>query len=449
MAGLRPRAGGTRPGRPGGAAGGSEQAARCGGPPRRRLRLRPHRQRSRCSRERATTLRPPASVEKLYTATAALAALGPSARLTTTVYGVGQLAPGGVWEGSLYLRGGGDPTFGSSAFIASHYGGVGASVRSLVRQLVRTRGSITSRGRSMATSPSSTRCAASPRATTPSIPSWKARSAALAFNRGASGGTTGPTPRPPTPPARCGRALKTDGVSIRGSSGAAARPAGCGAAGERPVADGRPAARADAAAVGQLLRRDAGQGPGRPLRGRRHDRRRGELVEGEIAQLLGIHPRVVDGSGLSRSDRTSPYQVADLLVGLSGTPTGACCAPPGGRRAHRHARKTHAPHRRRGALPGQDRHAHRRLQPRRLLPGGGGHLLAFAIFNDGDRDRSGARLPGPHGDHDRQLADLRSRNRPGGGAIAASTRLSLRLPGRWYGLPMRQRGAGRARRSGV
>ena len=42
--------------------------------------------------ERATTLRPPASVEKLYTATAALALMGPTARLTTTVYGVGQLA---------------------------------------------------------------------------------------------------------------------------------------------------------------------------------------------------------------------------------------------------------------------------------------------------------------------------------------------------------------------
>ena len=43
--------------------------------------------------ERATTLRPPASVEKLYTATAALARLGPSGRLATTVFGVGRLGP--------------------------------------------------------------------------------------------------------------------------------------------------------------------------------------------------------------------------------------------------------------------------------------------------------------------------------------------------------------------
>ena len=89
--------------------------------------------------ERAATLRPPASVEKLYTATAALEQMGPTARLATTVLGVGHLAPGGVWEGSLYLRGGGDPTFGSSSFIRSHYGGVGTSVSTLVSQLVRTR----------------------------------------------------------------------------------------------------------------------------------------------------------------------------------------------------------------------------------------------------------------------------------------------------------------------
>ena len=35
---------------------------------------------------------------------------------------------------------------------------------------------------------------------------------------------------------------------------------------------------------------------------------------------------------------------------------------------HRHALRTDARHRRRRPLPGQDRHAHRRLEPRRLLP---------------------------------------------------------------------------------
>jgi len=69
-----------------------------------------------------------------------LARLGPLARLTTTVSGIGRLAPGGVWEGNLYLRGEGDPTFGSSAFIRSAYGGKGASVSALAGQLVRVAG---------------------------------------------------------------------------------------------------------------------------------------------------------------------------------------------------------------------------------------------------------------------------------------------------------------------
>ena len=38
------------------------------------------------------------------------------------------------------MRGGGDPTFGDSSFIRSHYGGVGASISTLVSQLVRVDG---------------------------------------------------------------------------------------------------------------------------------------------------------------------------------------------------------------------------------------------------------------------------------------------------------------------
>ncbi|HTR89371.1 MAG TPA: D-alanyl-D-alanine carboxypeptidase, partial [Solirubrobacteraceae bacterium] len=74
---------------------------------------------------RATRERAPASVEKLYTATTALERMGADGRLTTSVYGVGDLGEGGVWEGDLYVRGGGDPTFGSESFIEAHYGGVG------------------------------------------------------------------------------------------------------------------------------------------------------------------------------------------------------------------------------------------------------------------------------------------------------------------------------------
>ncbi len=46
------------------------------------------------------------------------------------------------------------------------------------------------------------------------------------------------------------------------------------------------------------------------------------VVRQTIASLLGIHPHVLDGSGLSESDRTSPYEVTDLLVELASTPIG-------------------------------------------------------------------------------------------------------------------------------
>jgi serine-type D-Ala-D-Ala carboxypeptidase/endopeptidase (penicillin-binding protein 4) len=52
----------------------------------------------------------PASNEKLVVTYAALETLGPSFRMQTSVLGEGRLGPGGVWSGSLVLRGGGDPT---------------------------------------------------------------------------------------------------------------------------------------------------------------------------------------------------------------------------------------------------------------------------------------------------------------------------------------------------
>ena len=81
-----------------------------------------------------------------------------------------------------------------------------------------------------------------------------------------------------------------------------------------------------------------------------HRRRRGGRRAATIASLLGIHPRVVDGSGLSRADRTSPYQVVDLLAGLAGHADRGGAARAHGRRGpHRHARAAHARHRPRPA----------------------------------------------------------------------------------------------------
>ena len=83
-----------------------------------------------------TVGRIPASVEKLYTTTTALFTFGPDATLSTAVLGAGTLGPGGVWKGTLYLRGGGDPTFGSANFDERSYGpGVGATVQELASSM--------------------------------------------------------------------------------------------------------------------------------------------------------------------------------------------------------------------------------------------------------------------------------------------------------------------------
>lgn len=77
----------------------------------------------------------PASVEKLYTTSTALLRFGPTTTLTTSIWGVGAVDPSGSWNGVLYLKGGGDPTFGAAGFDRTAYG-TGATVQRLVSTLV-------------------------------------------------------------------------------------------------------------------------------------------------------------------------------------------------------------------------------------------------------------------------------------------------------------------------
>jgi D-alanyl-D-alanine carboxypeptidase/D-alanyl-D-alanine-endopeptidase (penicillin-binding protein 4) len=108
------------------------------------------------------------------------------------------------------------------------------------------------------------------------------------------------------------------------------------------------------------------------------------VVAQAIASTFGFTPRIVDGSGLSRADRTSPFQVVSMLAALNGTPTGQVL-----RESLAVAGKT-------GTLEKRMRHtaADGRCQGKTgTLTGAsnlvgycqsaGGHLLAFAIFNDG------------------------------------------------------------------
>jgi serine-type D-Ala-D-Ala carboxypeptidase/endopeptidase (penicillin-binding protein 4) len=278
--------------------------------------------------ERATAMRPPASVEKLYTATTALERMGATARLPTTVLGAGALLPGGVWEGNLYLRGGGDPTFGSAQFIGSHYGGIGTSVAGLASQLVQVVGIHRITGSVYGDESWLDSLRGEPSSNYGPDPFLEGTLSGLAFNRGASGSEHGPH----APAAYAARelwaALKGDGVTIYDAPGAAPTPAGA-----------LQLAQVQSPTVTQLLGlmlppsdnffaetlvKDLGAlYGGAPSGAQAGTTAAGaSVVSATIASVLNIHPRVVDGSGLSEGDRTSPYQVADLLVELATTPLG-------------------------------------------------------------------------------------------------------------------------------
>ena len=334
--------------------------------------------------ERATILRPPASVEKLYTATTALARMGAGGRLSTTVYGAGRLAEGGVWEGNLYLRGGGDPTFGSSAFIRAHYGGVGASVSTLASQLVRTDGIHRITGSVYGDESWFDSLRGEPSSNYGPDPFLEGTLSGLAFNRGASGPERG-THAPAAYAAReLWATLKNDGVSIAGRNGTATVPAGA-----------TQLAQAQSPTITQLLGltlppsdnffaetllKDLGAryaGAGTTAAG-------ASVVRQTLASLLGIHPHVVDGSGLSEADLTSPYEVADLLVGLASTPIGPVLRGDLAIAGHTGTLATRMRHTgasgkcvgKTGTLTGVSNLAG-------YCTAANGHTLAFAIFTDG------------------------------------------------------------------
>lgn len=80
-----------------------------------------------------------ASTTKIFTAGAALAALGPNATATTHLVADNPPDDTGVLHGNLYVIGGGDLTLGDTHHVESKHAGIGTSVDRIVEQ-VRTSG---------------------------------------------------------------------------------------------------------------------------------------------------------------------------------------------------------------------------------------------------------------------------------------------------------------------
>jgi D-alanyl-D-alanine carboxypeptidase/D-alanyl-D-alanine-endopeptidase (penicillin-binding protein 4) len=258
---------------------------------------------------RASLKRPPASVEKLFTSIAALYELGPEARFKTSVLGRGWLGPGGVWHGNLYLRGGGDPSFGSSGFNTLYEDGYGPTVTELagrVRRagIRRVTGRLIGDGSLFDSKPGVPSSGFAP-----DLGDIGGELGGLTYDHGLSGGHG--------PGAFAAHAfalaLRADHVFALAAPRTGHTPA-----------DARPLASVSSPPLLNLLRlmnvpsddfyaemlaKQLGVrfgGAGTTAAG-------AKVIESVLRDVYALHPQVVDGSGLSRHDRASPLEVVDLL----------------------------------------------------------------------------------------------------------------------------------------
>jgi serine-type D-Ala-D-Ala carboxypeptidase/endopeptidase (penicillin-binding protein 4) len=262
----------------------------------------------------ATVPRMPASVEKLYTLTTALARFGRNGTLTTRVYADGTLEPGGVLDGNLYLVGGGDPTFGDAPFIKRWYGGVGTSVETLAAHVVAALHVRKIRGSVIGDESAFDSLRGGPATSYAVDENLVGQLSALSFDRGQSGGMHSPAAFAAF---RLAGALRRDGVVVTGRS----QDGVLDATGARLVTTiasppmtalvamtARPSDDFFAEMLLKALGARFGAGGTTAA---------GAAVVSRFLATLHLSPTIVDGSGLSYDDRTSPADVIALLRDLS------------------------------------------------------------------------------------------------------------------------------------
>ena len=271
----------------------------------------------------ADTGRLPASLEKIYTTSTALLRLGPSATFTTWILGAGSRSPDGVWDGTLYLHGGGDPTFGSVGFDRNWYG-TGTTLHSLIVALLRATGITAVQGRIVGDESYFDSRRGTPATGFGRSTEVEGELSALAYDRGfANSQGTALLPRPALYAAQQFAAgLRAFGVKLTGV----------------PVSVGRtPAGATTLASVqsprlstliqltntpsdnffAETLLKDIGArlgGAGTTLAG-------AAVVKAELLSRFDIAPRLNDGSGLSRYDSTSPTQIVTVLQAMADVPS--------------------------------------------------------------------------------------------------------------------------------
>jgi D-alanyl-D-alanine carboxypeptidase/D-alanyl-D-alanine-endopeptidase (penicillin-binding protein 4) len=260
----------------------------------------------------------PASVEKLYTTTTALMKFGPDATFSTGVLGVGTISATGVWQGTIYLRGGGDPTFGSAAFDAAAYGnGVGATVQQLAAG-VAAAGVHEIDGTVIGDESAFDSLRGTPATGYAADLEVEGELSALAYDDGFESAAEASLQANPAQFAaqQLIYALRADGVKIRHGTktGTGVTPAGA-----RLIAQAQSPPIAALIALtnapsdnffAETLLKDLGAKFG--AGGTTADG--AAVVSSFIATQFGQDPRLDDGSGLSRYDRTTATQVVSLLM---------------------------------------------------------------------------------------------------------------------------------------
>jgi serine-type D-Ala-D-Ala carboxypeptidase/endopeptidase (penicillin-binding protein 4) len=253
--------------------------------------------------------RPPASVEKLYTTIAALAKLGSRARLHTVVLGTGHRGPGGVWHGNLYLKGGGDPTFGDGTFNKVWELGYGPTSSQIATQLAH-RGIHSVTGSVIGDGSIFDGARGGPRTNfAPDLPDYGGQLSGLTYDHGANVHSASPEAFAAK---QLVATMRAQGIRARAAAlpGAAPRHAKRLAIVSSPpltvLIDLMNVPSDDLFAdllTKQLGRRFEHEG----------SIEAGATVISHEIDAYDLHPRIGDGSGLSREDRSSPAEIVALL----------------------------------------------------------------------------------------------------------------------------------------
>ena len=261
-----------------------------------------------------TTPRNPASVEKLYTLSTVLARFGLHGTLTTSVYADGILEPGGVFDGDIYLVGGGDPTFGDQHFINEWYGGAGTSVDALALKLIAAMHVHKIRGSVIGDESEFDDLRGGPSTNYAIDPNLVGELSALSFDRGETDGMSSPAAYAAF---RFAGALRHHGVVVTGESHdgvldrASAHLETTIASPPMSVLVALTAKPSDDFFAETLLK---ALGAHFGVAG---TTAAGAAVVSSFLATLHLTPTVADGSGLSYADRTSPADVITLLRDLS------------------------------------------------------------------------------------------------------------------------------------